>query len=104
MKELRQQIYEWKKGVRELVLYTSSNEAIKRAEELLKKNNIEYHTIPIGKTSNLFFGTPVCLDVVKKFSSENLSKLSPQEDFILGAMLGYNLRGQCERFLCRSKT
>ena len=44
-----------------------------------------------------------CADdaVVRSFVDKPLSRLSPQEDFMLGMLLGYDPAQQCRRLLCR---
>jgi hypothetical protein len=32
-------------------------------------------------------------------ASKKLKALTPEEDFVLGSMLGYDIRKQCERYL-----
>ena len=49
---------------------------------------------------NLYFGHEACLRVVSTFAHKPLHRLTAEEDFILGAMLGYDIRQQCERY-CR---
>lgn len=48
---------------------------------------------------NVFFGAKDCVDVVKTFVSKKLNELTPEQDFILGIMLGYDRLKQCERYL-----
>ena len=55
------------------------------------------------KKVNLYFGKQECLDAVKTFIHKPLNRLSPAEDFMLGAMLGYDIAGQCERY-CKRKS
>ena len=50
---------------------------------------------------NLFFGKKECLDAVKFMLNRPLNLLTPEEDFILGAMLGYDICRQCERYCSR---
>ena len=40
------------------------------------------------KKVNLYFGKQECLDAVKTFIHKPLNRLSPEEDFMLGAYLG----------------
>ena len=51
---------------------------------------------------NLFFGRKECIQAIRCIVTRPLNKLSPEEDFILGTMLGYDLCAQCERF-CKRK-
>ena len=72
MKVLMNHIYELKKGVRNMVLFT------------------------------LFFGKKPCLEAIRMIVTRPLNQLTPEEDFILGAMLGYDICAQCERY-CERK-
>lgn len=101
MKVFLHQIYECKKGVRSMVLCTLPTICKEQAMQKLEKNNIDYIIRPINDTRfNIFFGEKICLDVVEHFGDKPLNKLSPEEDFMLGAMLGYSINEQCKRF-CR---
>ena len=51
-----------------------------------------------AKLGNLFFGRKECLDVIRLMVNKPLNMLSPEEDFMLGAMLGYDISLQCERY------
>ena len=53
------------------------------------------------KKVNLYFGKQECLDAVKTFIHKPLNRLSPEEDFMLGAMLGYDISMQCRRYCDR---
>ena len=58
---------------------------------------------PVGNDRvNLFFGRQECLDAIRLMVTRPLNLLSPEEDFILGAMLGYDICAQCERY-CERK-
>lgn len=103
MKVLMNHIYEFKKGVRKMVLYTLNKRYAACAEERLQSNGISYMACPVGGDNvNIFFGRKECLDAVRLIVTKPLYELSPEEDFILGTMLGYDLCVQCERF-CRRK-
>ena len=103
MKVLMNHIYEYKKGVRQMVLYTFNKKYEDFAVSRLKNQNIDYIIQPVGNNClNLFFGREACIDAVKLMVTKPLNQLSPEEDFILGAMLGYDIRLQCERY-CQRK-
>ncbi len=103
MKVLMNHIYEYKKGVRQMVLYTFNKRYEKFAVNRLENQNIDYFIQPVGNnTLNLFFGREACIDAVRQMIDKPLNKLTPEEDFILGAMLGYDIRLQCERY-CQRK-
>ena len=92
-------VYEFKKGVRQMVLYTMNKKYEEFAINRLARQDISYFIQPAGKNSiNLFFGKGECIDAVKHLISCPLYELSPEKDFILGAMLGYNICDQCKRY------
>ncbi len=106
MKVLMNHIYEYKKGVRRMVLFTFNKKYEEYATARLRRQNIRYILQPVGNDRvNLFFGRQECLDAVRLMLTRPLNMLSPEEDFILGAMLGYDICAQCERYCerkCRS--
>ncbi|MFV0346598.1 MAG: DUF2023 family protein [Bacteroidales bacterium] len=105
MEVLNHHIYEYKKGLRNLVLHTMSSEYLEQVENRLQKQNIEYliqHISP--KKINVFFGKKECVTIINSFNKKSLSQLSNEEDFMLGIMLGYDRIQQCERFLSRTNS
>lgn len=103
MRVLTNYIYEYKKGVRRMVLYTFNKKYERCAIERLERQGINYIASPLGNDRvNLFFGRPECLDAIRLFVVRPLNKLTPEEDFILGALLGYDICMQCERY-CERK-
>lgn len=106
MKVLMNHIYEYKKGVRRMVLFTFNKKYEEFATNRLKHQNISYIIQPVGNDRmNLFFGRQECLDAIRLMVTRPLNQLTPEEDFILGAMLGYDICAQCERYCerkCRS--
>lgn len=103
MKVLMNHIYEYKKGVRRMVLFTFNKKYEQYALTRLQHQNIEYIVKPVGNDRlNLFFGRKECLDAIRLMITRPLNKLTPEEDFILGAMLGYDICAQCERY-CERK-
>ncbi len=103
MKVLMNHIYEYKKGVRQMVLFTMNKRYEQYATERLEHQDIPYVLQPAGSnTVNLYFGRRECLDAIRLFVTRPLNELTPEEDFILGAMLGYDICAQCERY-CKRK-
>ena len=96
-------VYEYKKGVRNMVLCTLSNRYLEAASSRLRSQGICYFVQKAGRNVNLYFGKPECIEAVRQFIVRPLSQLSPEEDFILGALLGYDICMQCERFCTRKK-
>lgn len=95
-------IYEYKKGVRDMILYTCKTSDFEKYREIMNLTKIPYHTEHIGQNKcNIYFGNPKCLNILKNFSSTDLNKITPEEDFILGIMLGYSRKEQYSRVLKR---
>lgn len=104
LKVLMNHIYEYKKGVRRMVLFTFNEKYASFAKTRLEHQNIEYIIQPVGNGRlNLFFGKRECLNAIRMIVTKPLYQLSPEEDFILGAMLGYDICAQCERYCERKK-
>lgn len=92
-------IYECKKGVRSAALCTLQSDFRDRAVGKLETNRMDYFICPINNEKfNIFFGEKVCIEVIRSFCNKPLNKLSPQEDFMLGAILGYSICEQCRRY------
>ena len=105
IKVLYNHIYEYKKGVRNLILYTLNEQYLPLACERLDKQRIPYLIQRAGKSNiNIYFGQPECIETIRSFVSRPLNRLTPEEDFILGALLGYNICEQCKRFCTKKKT
>lgn len=97
-------IYEYQKGLRDLCLFTCLRDFEEKIKIALKNQNISYLICPVENNKiNVFFGMFACLEIIKQFSCEELNKLSIEEDFILGMMLGYAKPQQYQRFLDRKK-
>lgn len=86
-----------------MVLYTMSKKHEEFVEQRLINQQICYLKQEVGGNKiNLFFGKRECMDAIRSFIDRPLNQLTPEEDFILGAMLGYDICMQCERY-CRKK-
>ena len=104
MRVLMNHIYEYKKGVRRMILFTCNRRFEQQACRRLCNQSIDYVLQPAGKDNvNVYFGRRECLDAIRLFVTRPLNELSPEEDFILGAMLGYDICAQCERYCERCK-
>lgn len=104
LKVLMNHIYEYKKGVRRMILFTCNRRFEQQACRRLCNQSIDYVLQPAGKDNvNVYFGRRECLDAIRLFVTRPLNELSPEEDFILGAMLGYDICAQCERYCERCK-
>ena len=97
MRVLMNHIYEYKKGVRRMILFTCNRRFEQQACHRLGRQSIDYVVQPAGKENvNVYFGRRECLDAIRLFVTRPLNELSPEEDFILGAS------AQCERY-CERK-
>ena len=103
MKVLMNHIYELRKGVRQMVLFTCNKKYGEQVAGRLESKGIPYVLQPVGQQNlNFYFGRRECLEAIRLIITRPLCQLTPEEDFILGAMLGYDLCAQCERY-CKRK-
>lgn len=99
LKVFAHQIYECKKGVRNMALCTLTDDCMEYATNKLNAMQISYFINVINTHKfNIFFGASTCISVVEKFCNKPLNRLSPEEDFMLGTMLGYSICEQCQRY------
>lgn len=102
MQVLFHHVYEYKKGLRSLVLHTMSANEQYKTEELLKRKKIPYLLQYVNsKKINVFFGKKQCVKIIESFGEKSLSDFTDEEDFILGIMLGYDRTQQYERYIKR---
>lgn len=97
-------IYEYKKGIRSMMLCTLTSDMEERAKKKLDKNQINYKIQRLKNGNiNIFFGKEECLLVAGKICGDKpLNLLTPEQDFILGILLGYSVSEQCNRY-CRKE-
>lgn len=96
------QLYEFEKGLRDLALHTATTEEALYLAARLERRGVAYDLQPLGTgRTNLFFGSKTCVEVVRAIGKASLADYTPEEDFILGIMLGYGRAQQCERLLKR---
>ncbi len=104
MKVLAHLIYEYSKGLRSLALHTIQSSEKEATAERLRSHGLNYIFQQVNPNKyNVFFGDDNCLEIVKTFVEKRITDLSPEEDFILGVMLGYDRKQQFERYLDRVK-
>ena len=97
-------VYEYRKGVRGLVLDTLNTREQDKVKEILDRKGISYFIQPVGSNKiNVFFGKEECVRIVKSFGNKPLSQFTNEEDFILGIMLGYDLDRQYSRYIQRKE-
>lgn len=97
---LTHHIYEYKKGLRHLALHTMNSNERKEAEHILQRRAIAYFIQEVSPYKiNIFMGEESCIKIIKSFSKDSLTDYTPEQDFILGIMLGYNRKEQFLRYL-----
>lgn len=95
-------IYEYQKGLRNLILHTTTKGYKYLMQSKLEHSSIAYFIQPIDEEKiNIYFGDNDCIEIIKHMNKENLTELNEEEDFMLGIMLGYDRKLQCERYLKR---
>ncbi len=100
MEVFNHHIYEYRKGVRRLILHTADAASLDEMRKKLDRWHIDYAVFPLGLDRiNLFFGDALCVEVIRKIGKASLMDYSDEEDFILGILLGYDKIQQCERYL-----
>ncbi len=68
----------------------------------LEGNDIAYSIQRLDNGNiNLYFGRKEYINTVNALVNVPLNELNAEQDFILGAMLGYDISVQCERYLSR---
>jgi len=99
---LNHHVYEYRKGLRSLVLYTIPRSMQAWTVDKLGREEISYlvQTVSSRKV-NIFFGEKDCIDIVSSFGDKMLNEFTPEQDFILGIMLGYSSGAQYGRYLKR---
>ena len=105
MQILMHHIYEYKKGIRNMVLHTMKSEETHKAKTLLQNRGIIFYIQQVNERKiNVFFGNTVCVNVIKSIGDKSLKDYTPEEDFILGTMLGYSRLQQCKRYVTQKST
>lgn len=99
---LPQCIYEFRKGVRRLFMLTMNSPEARIFCDRLAREGIDVHVQPVNAVKrNVFFGQAAAVEVVRQLVIRPLYQLNPEEDFILGTLLGYDTDQQCRRYLAR---
>jgi len=102
MKVFCHHLYEYKRGLRNLILHTTGKSNQEAVEKRLSSEGIAYIVSPVTENKiNVFFGNSTCMEILASFPSLSLSGLTHEQDFILGIMLGYDRMMQCSRYVKR---
>ena len=74
LKVLMNHIYEYKKGVRRMILFTCNRRYEAFAVQRLSRQAIDYVVQPAGKENvNVYFGRRECLDAIRLFVTRPLN-------------------------------
>lgn len=80
MKVLMNHIYEYKKGVRRMVLFTFNKKYEDFAIRRLESQNIKYVIQPVGNDRlNLYFGREECLNAIRMIVTRPLNCSRPKK-------------------------
>lgn len=104
MEVLSMYIYELKKGSKLCALVTYESKKLFAAIKKIEDAGFSYFFQKINgqkEKINIFFGAKTPILVLKNIIKSPLNELSAEHDFILGILLGYDTKSQCERFLKR---
>jgi Protein of unknown function (DUF2023) len=97
---LPQYLYEFQKGVRRLFLLTMTPHEAKAVQKRLERECVAVHVQAVSVTKvNLFFGQPAYVQTARRLAVRALNQFTPEEDFMLGTLLGYDGEQQCQRYL-----
>lgn len=100
---LTNHIYEYRKDVLQFVLYTGFLRDLPHACAKLESARIHRFVQNIGVSKvNIYFGNRAHVEMARHIVDKPLARLSPEEDFILGVLLGYDREQQCRRYLDRA--
>ncbi|MCB9948394.1 MAG: DUF2023 family protein [Rhodospirillaceae bacterium] len=95
-------LYEYEKGVRKLQMMTLTAAEAAILVERLDAASIDHYRQEISPEKvNLFFGRAALVKTAQQIVTKPLNLLSPEEDFILGTLLGYDGEQQCLRYLAK---
>lgn len=98
-------LYELDKGVRQLFMLTVSWADLPGVVARLSADRVDHYVHRLNDSRvNLFFGRAALVETVRRFVDKPLCELTPEEDFMLGVLLGYDREQQCRRYLERMAT
>jgi hypothetical protein len=96
-------LYELSRGIRPLSMLTMTKAASGVVVARLVREGVAYYVHEACPTKlNVVFGRPAAVEAARRFLTGPLCDLSPEHDFMLGILLGYDREQQCVRYLERS--
>lgn len=104
MKVFCHHLYEYRKGLPNLVLHTTRAEHRAAIVGKLEASGIAHRVEDLSDGAiNVFFGNDLCVRVLERMGVVKLAELTDEEDFVLGIRLGYDRLQQCARYLRRKE-
>ncbi|AEI38161.1 hypothetical protein ZMO02_17170 [Zymomonas mobilis subsp. pomaceae] len=101
---LGQYLYEYHKGVRHLFMLTMTPHEAMAVQKSLERESIPFHIQKVSVTKvNVFFGRDAYIQTIRTIVTRPLYELTPEQDFMLGTLLGYDREQQCLRYLNKSR-
>ncbi|GEM_PF-1101495 len=107
MKVLSHHVRESRKGRCNQVLHTALAEHHPQIEARLAKHRIDYVVRAQGDGCiHVFLGADECVEAIRRIGKSRLGDYTPgdstpEEDFMLGIMFGYDRLAQCRKYLIR---
>ena len=96
------QLYELSKGIRPLSMLTVTKPECDPVVRRLMRDGVAYYLHEACATKvSVLFGRPAAVAAARRFLTKSLCKLSPEHDFMLGILLGYDREQQCVRYIER---
>ena len=103
MRIVNHHLYELSKGIRPLSMLTMTVAGSAPVVTRLMSKGVAHYVHRACPTKvNVVFGQPAAVAAVRRFLTVPLCKLSPEHDFMLGILLGYDREKQCVRYLERA--
>ncbi len=101
---LAHHLYEYRKGVRRMFMMTMTPPEAQAVRQRLEREGVEYHVHEVNDAKvNVLFGHVAWIETARSIVTKPLARLTPEEDFMLGTLLGYDPEQQCRRFLAQTR-
>lgn len=84
-------LYELDKGIRYLALITVESENVDIFLQIISQRGYSMFMQRLTHNTNIYFGSEATINVIKIIADKKLSETTPEEDFIIGACLGYDI-------------
>jgi hypothetical protein len=104
LKIFHHHLYELSKGLRPLAMMTLTREEAAPVIAELVASGAAHHVQNLCRAKvNVVFGRPAAVATAATLLARPLCELAPEQDFMLGILLGYDREQQCLRYLARAE-